>query len=72
MSRLTAMWLDCASCDGYLATQANDEAAKDPAAARWRMEYGNPNVDVAYVTCDGCRPPVAWASAWSATFASAV
>lgn len=55
MSRLTAMCgLDCAACDGYRATQANDEAAKEAAAARWRTEYGNPNVDAAYVTCDGC------------------
>lgn len=55
MSRLTAMCgLDCAACDGYQATQANDEAAKEKAAARWRTEYGNPNVDAAYVTCDGC------------------
>jgi hypothetical protein len=55
MSRMTAMCgLDCASCDGYLATQANDEAAKETVAARWRRDYGNPNVDAAYVTCDGC------------------
>jgi hypothetical protein len=55
MSRMTAMCgLDCAGCDGYLATQTNDEVAKETAAARWRSEYGNPNVNAAYVTCDGC------------------
>jgi hypothetical protein len=55
MTRLTATCgLDCAACDGYLATQANDDGAKEVAAARWRTEYGNPNVDAAYVTCDGC------------------
>ncbi len=46
--------LDCAACDAYLATQAKDEAAKEKIAARWRAEYGNPKIDAAYVTCDGC------------------
>jgi hypothetical protein len=45
--------LDCAQCDGYKATQAKDEQAKEQVAARWRVEYGNPSVDAAYVTCDG-------------------
>lgn len=46
--------LDCSQCDAYLATQAGDESAKEAVAARWRVEYGNPSVDAAYVTCDGC------------------
>lgn len=46
--------LDCAQCDAYKATQAKDENAKEEVAARWRTEYGNPAVDAAYVTCDGC------------------
>jgi hypothetical protein len=55
MTRLTAVCgLDCAACDGYKATQANDEAAKETTAAHWRTEYSNPKVDAAYVTCDGC------------------
>lgn len=46
--------LDCAVCDAYAATQAKDEAAKEKIAARWRADYGNPKIDAAYVTCDGC------------------
>jgi hypothetical protein len=46
--------LDCAACEAYLATQANDEAAKEKVAAKWRTEYNNPKADAAYVTCDGC------------------
>ncbi|MBN2085206.1 MAG: DUF3795 domain-containing protein [Anaerolineales bacterium] len=46
--------LDCAACEAYKATQAKDEAAKEKVAAKWRVDYGNPKVDAAYVTCDGC------------------
>lgn len=47
--------LDCAACEAYIAAQANDGAAKEKIAAKWRKEYNNPKVDAAYVTCDGCR-----------------
>ena len=46
--------LDCAACEAYLATQANDEAAKEKVAAKWRTEFKNEKIDTAYVTCDGC------------------
>ena len=46
--------LDCAVCEAFLATQAKDETAKETIAAKWRTEYGNPKIDAAYVTCDGC------------------
>ena len=46
--------LDCARCEAYLATQANDEAAKGRIAAKWRQEYNAPEITVADVTCDGC------------------
>ncbi len=29
--------------------------AKERVAAKWRVEYNHPAIDVAYVTCDGCR-----------------
>lgn len=55
MSKLVAVCgLNCAACDAYLATQANDDAWKERVAARWRADFGNPACDVAYVTCDGC------------------
>jgi hypothetical protein len=46
--------LDCAQCDAYTATQANDEVAKERLLARWRVEYNNPEMPLAAVTCDGC------------------
>jgi hypothetical protein len=46
--------LDCAKCEGYLATQANDEAAKERVAAKWQKEFNAPGITAAYVTCDGC------------------
>ncbi len=46
--------LNCAECDGYLATQANDEAAKQRVAAQWSKMFNAPNIDAKYVTCDGC------------------
>ncbi len=47
--------LNCAECSGYLATQANDEAAKERVAAEWRVMFHAPGVDAKYVTCDSCR-----------------
>jgi hypothetical protein len=55
MERIIAFCgLDCTRCPAYIATQADDLAAKERVAARWREEYHAPNIDVAYVTCDGC------------------
>ena len=40
MERMIAVCgLDCAKCEAYLATQANDEAAKERVAAKWRAQY---------------------------------
>jgi hypothetical protein len=46
--------IDCAICDAYLATQANDENAKASVAARWQEEYHITGITNAFVTCDGC------------------
>ena len=46
--------LNCAECEAYLATQADDQAAKERVAAKWRQEYNAPGITVDYVTCDGC------------------
>ena len=46
--------LDCAACEAYLATQANDEAAKERIAAKWRQEFNAPDITAVHVTCDGC------------------
>jgi len=46
--------LNCTACESYLATQANDEAAKERIAAKWRQEFNAPEITAAHVTCDGC------------------
>lgn len=46
--------LDCAACEAYLATQAEDEAAKLDLLARWRVEFDTPDMPIEAVTCDGC------------------
>ena len=38
-----------------MATQANDEPAKQRVAEKWREQYDSPSIDAEYVTCDGCR-----------------
>ncbi len=47
--------LDCAGCEAYQATQANDEAAKLRLVEKWRKEYNSPDMPIEAVTCDGCR-----------------
>jgi hypothetical protein len=46
--------LDCAACEAYQATQADDQAWKERVAAGWREAYHNPSFDAAAITCDGC------------------
>jgi hypothetical protein len=46
--------LDCAACEGYKATQANDLAWKERVVEQWKKEYGTADLDVKGVTCDGC------------------
>ena len=48
-----ACGLICSECEAYKATQANDPAAIESVAAKWREEYGAP-VQADYVWCDGC------------------
>jgi hypothetical protein len=46
--------LDCAKCEAYLATQANDRAAQERVLAKWRQEFNAPDMPFAAVICDGC------------------
>ncbi|MBE0698618.1 MAG: DUF3795 domain-containing protein [Anaerolineaceae bacterium] len=46
--------LVCTNCDGYLASQANNEAWKEQLAAKARAEYGVADASAESVTCDGC------------------
>ncbi len=46
--------LDCAACEAYQATQANDEAAKKAVLEKWRVTFDAPDMPLAAITCDGC------------------
>ncbi len=46
--------LVCTACEGYLATQANDQAWKERLAEKARTEYGAKDATADNVTCDGC------------------
>jgi hypothetical protein len=47
--------LDCAQCEAYQATQANDQAWQERVLAKWRTEFHMPDMPFAAVVCDGCR-----------------
>ena len=55
MDRIVAYCgLVCSGCEAFIATQADDLAAKEALAAKWREEYHSPDIDTNSVTCDGC------------------
>jgi hypothetical protein len=51
---IAACGLDCAKCDSYIATQANDPAALEKVAEKWRVEYHADGITAANILCDGC------------------
>ncbi len=55
MDRIVAYCgLVCSECPAYLATQADDLAAKERVVAQWRIEFNAPDMNIAAVTCDVC------------------
>ena len=46
--------LDCAQCDAYKLTQANDLEGQETLLGKWRVEYHAPDMTLTAVTCDGC------------------
>jgi hypothetical protein len=46
--------LVCSDCPAYIATQADDPAALEQVAARWREEFNAPDMTVESIICDGC------------------
>jgi hypothetical protein len=46
--------LDCAQCDAYKLTLANDPEDLQALLEKWRVEYSAPDMALADVTCDGC------------------
>jgi hypothetical protein len=51
---IAACGLDCAQCDSYIATQANDLTALEQIAVKWTQEYNAPGLTALNVQCDGC------------------
>ena len=46
--------LICTDCPAYIATQADDNAARERVAAQWREEYNAPDITAESINCDGC------------------
>jgi len=46
--------LVCTDCQSFIATQADDRAALERIAARWREEFDSPDITVESIACDGC------------------
>ncbi len=46
--------LICTECPAYIATQADDDAARERVAAQWRAEFDAPNIIAEAINCDGC------------------
>lgn len=49
--------LNCAECEAYKASQADDLDWKARVAAQWQTEFNLPPIDPNSITCDGCRTP---------------
>src|SRR5512138_3225425 len=46
--------LDCAQCDAYKLTQANDLEGQQALLVKWRVQYNAPDMALADIQCDGC------------------
>jgi hypothetical protein len=54
MKMIAHCGLDCAKCEGYIATQADDEQALARVAGKWSTQF-DVVVSPEEVICDGCR-----------------
>lgn len=51
---IAACGLDCAQCEAYIATQANDLLGLERVAQKWSQEFNAPGLTADNVQCDGC------------------
>ncbi len=51
---IAACGYDCAECEAYIATQANDDEKLAAVAKKWSEQYGG-EYESSMCTCDGCK-----------------
>ena len=45
---------DCSKCEGYQATQENDDAKRKEVAEKWTVKY-NTEIEPEQINCSGCK-----------------
>jgi hypothetical protein len=46
--------LDCSECEGFLATQADNDSQRAEVAKQWSARY-DADIKPEHINCDGCR-----------------